>query len=87
VAESVDAIEKRMNELRTFFATHEWVLLKNAEDIKKIRNPEKEMDMDSLQHSYAQSVRFKRLADSALRSLERIRVSCEEFGGLDENQL
>lgn len=85
VMETVDAIESRMNELKEFFAKHEWVLIENADNIRKLHNPAKEMDMDSLQRSHAQGARFKRLTDSALRSLMRLRSLCDDFGGLDEN--
>jgi hypothetical protein len=85
IMESVDAIESRMSDLRVYFAKHEWVLVENVQNIKRLHNPAEEMDMGSLQASYAQSVRFKRLIDSTLRSLERIRASCDLFGGLDEN--
>jgi uncharacterized cysteine cluster protein YcgN (CxxCxxCC family) len=81
----IDAIEARMNELKTFFATHEWVMIENVQNIKKLHNPAVEMDAESLQSAYAQSVRFKRLIDSVTRSLERMRSSCDLFGGFDEN--
>jgi hypothetical protein len=85
IMESIDDIERRMNELKMFFSTHEWVLVENSENIKKLHDPSKDMDMNSLQEAYAQSVRFKRLVDSVSRSLDRIRSQCDDFGGIDEN--
>ena len=84
--EGVDVIEKRLNELKEFFATREWVMIENVANIRSLHNPEREMDMESLGQSMAQNVRFKRLVDSTIRSLDRLQNTCDQFGGVDENR-
>jgi hypothetical protein len=84
--ESVDAIERRLNELKEFFATREWVMIENVANIRSSDNPERDIDLESLSISKAQNVRFKRLVDNTVRALGRIQQSCDEFGGVDENR-
>jgi hypothetical protein len=86
VVQNVDDIERRLEELKKFFASREWVLIENAENLKRVHNPEKDIDMDSLQQSWAQATRFNRVVESALRGLMRIQSACDDFGGVDENR-
>jgi hypothetical protein len=85
VIDNVDAINNQMEEIKAFLATNEWVLIENVLNIQQLKNPEKDMDMESLQAAHAQSVRFKRLVDSMKRALARLSTTCEEFGGYGEN--
>lgn len=85
VVETVDMINRQMEEIKTFLASNEWVLIENVHNIQQLKNPGEEMDMSSLQAAHAQSVRFKRLVDSMCRALGRLSTTCEEFGGYGEN--
>ena len=83
--ECIDSIQYKMEDIQKFLAEREWVLIRNPENLKNIRNPDIELDVESFQKAAAQCIRFKRVVDSTYRGLERIKSSCEDFGGVDEN--
>ena len=84
--ESVDSIERRLNEIKEFFASREWVIIENVANINGSRDPLHDIDLESLRFSYNQNIRFKRIVDSTLRALDRIKDGCDHFGGVDGNR-